>query len=121
MANRNTHMLVGGALVLGLYIVHKKFIQCEDLTFKGVVASFATGAVLGIVPDMLEPAAHPNHRQFFHSVGFSAAMLWVRDGVRRSPTIDKDSKRYFDWALCAYGSHLICDSQTPKGLPFLGN
>jgi len=121
MANRNTHMLVGGAVVLGLYIIQKKLIQQEDLTLKGVVGSFAAGAVLGLGADILEPAKHPNHRQFFHSVGFSGLMLWARDGVRKSPTIDEVSKRYFDWALCAYGSHLLCDSQTPKGLPFICN
>ena len=120
MANRNTHMLVGGVLILGLYIAHTKLMQKEELSLKGVIGSFTTGAVIGLAPDLLEPAEHPNHRQFFHSIGFSALLLWARTGVHGSPTLNVEFKRYFDWMISAYASHLICDGQTPKGLPFIG-
>jgi hypothetical protein len=32
------------------------------------------GMVVGLLPDLLEPALHPNHRQFFHSYAVTALL-----------------------------------------------
>jgi len=113
-------MLVGGVLVLGLYIANKKLIKKEALTLEGVIGSLAVGAIAGALPDLIEPASNPNHRQFFHSIGFGVLLLLVRANLYKSNALDERYRTYFDWIMVAYGSHLFCDIQTPKGLPIIG-
>ena len=40
----------------------------------------AATALMPSIPDLLEPATHPNHRKFFHSV--AAALLVVYGNTR---------------------------------------
>jgi inner membrane protein len=121
MANGGTHMVVGGGLVLALYIIDQKLIKKEDLSFEGIVGSFALGAVGGAMADWLEPAFHnPNHRQFFHSVIPAALVFLGKDKLYELLQLDEQGKKAFDWFLGAYGSHLALDFATKKGLPVLG-
>lgn len=81
------------------------------------------GALLGSLPDFIEPAYHPNHRQFFHSwvfatvlvVGFARLWQWT-------PTDERGKVlRYFGLiAGGAYLVHLAMDAGTPKSLPIVG-
>lgn len=64
--------------------------QAGKLTFKPIVGA-GLAVLLTNLPDQMEPATHPNHRQFFHSV-----------------------------ACAAYGVHLALDATTRKSLPFFG-
>lgn len=75
------------------------------------------------LPDRLEPAIHPNHRQFFHSWAF-AGMLGI--AAHRAYHWETDNK--FDEAvrfailvgIGAYTVHLLLDASTPKSLPIIG-
>ncbi|QUN04782.1 metal-dependent hydrolase [Shewanella yunxiaonensis] len=81
------------------------------------------GGVVSKLPDIIEPAFHPNHRQFFHSVTMltllSAGLL---KAYRWSP--EEPLEKFIRGAIlicgAAYLSHLICDASTPKGLPLVG-
>jgi len=79
MANGKTHMLAGGILVSGLYVVDKKLIRKEDLKIEELVGSFFLGVFGGAMADLLDPPTSPNHRQFFHSVVFAAIVLLGKD------------------------------------------
>lgn len=84
----------------------------------GLVASVATG-----LPDKLEPAIHPNHRQFFHSillagvVGYGTYRAWAWEPA-------EDWQKLARWALliggAAYLTHLALDFTTKKSLPLIG-
>lgn len=83
----------------------------------------AGGYFLSGLPDILEPATHPHHRQFFHSLAFAAALGY---GLYR----------LYQWApetpgerLCrglgliagaAYLGHLVLDATTKRSLPLVG-
>jgi inner membrane protein len=82
----------------------------------------AAAAALPSLPDVLEPALHPNHRQFFHSVAFALAVAY---GIRRVYVWDAqtDWDRLVRAALlvggAAYLGHLARDAFTTKGLPLV--
>jgi membrane-bound metal-dependent hydrolase YbcI (DUF457 family) len=78
----------------------------------------AVGGVVGLVPDMIEPAISPNHRGFFHSVGCGTALLYATHGPHaRNWT---DGNRTAAQMLClAYLSHLVADASTPKGIALI--
>lgn len=86
------------------------------------VAMGAAAACFPSLPDVLEPALHPNHRQFFHSIAFALA---VACGIRRVYMwkTQTDCDRLVRAALlvggAAYLGHLARDAFTAKGLPLL--
>lgn len=119
MANGKTHMMAGGAVGLGLYVAHHKFIHNNELTLNGIVGSFCFGAISGAMADKLEPATSPYHRQFFHSITFAAIAFFGKERVCQSLNLTEDEQRYLDWFIASYGSHLFLDAQTPMGLPII--
>ncbi|WCL55545.1 metal-dependent hydrolase [Gimibacter soli] len=119
MANRVEHEIIGaiaGGTVAALN---------NDAKDQYAV-NFAAGAFLGKVaarlPDLLEPAIHPNHRGFFHSwlflsvLGAGMVKLWEWEP-------EATNQKVLKWALlvtgAAYASHLLRDSITPKSLPIV--
>lgn len=91
--------------------------------FATAVAAGTLGACCASLPDLLEPAIHPNHRQFFHSVAFG---LMVAGGVTRVyqwKPAEPWQQLIRGAALIAGGAyliHLLLDATTPKSLPLLG-
>ncbi len=89
------------------------------------VTPFAMGAAaacLPSLPDVIEPALHPNHRKFFHSVTVFAALGYGLHRLYQWETED-------DWqrlarmvgliAGAAYLAHLTRDAFTAKSLPLI--
>lgn len=88
-----------------------------------IAASGLFGAVCGTLPDLIEPANNPNHRQFFHSIAFGAILsggLWHLWQWRPDREWQIWARRAGLVAGGAYLVHLMLDSTTPKGLPVLG-
>jgi inner membrane protein len=91
-------------------------------TLRPVLDGLAGAAFTGL-PDKLEPAIHPNHRQFFHSllvagvIGYATYKAWQWE-----PT--EDWHKPVRWALliggAAYLTHLALDFTTAKSLPVIG-
>ncbi|MFC4349598.1 metal-dependent hydrolase [Kordiimonas lipolytica] len=86
----------------------------------------ATGALLGKyaarLPDMFEPASHPNHRNFFHSWVFLGTLgvgMYKLTKWEPKEGYEKVLKWFVLIAGVAYASHLLRDSITPKGLPLV--
>ena len=86
--------------------------------FAALVAALASG-----LPDVLEPATSPHHRQFCHGAAFAAL---VTSGM----------KKLYDWVPATpgealvrdvllgvglgYMAHLCADATTAMGLPLVG-
>lgn len=97
--------------------------------FTLLVAGALAGAGGGRLPDVLEPATHPNHRAFFHSVLFGAILYLVGKSLwdqitRESSTEERISGKQIALLLLfavivAVLVHLLLDSFTKKGLPSL--
>lgn len=119
MANAPVHAVVGGSVVVGLYMLHKKFISKEELDPVEMFAAFCFGAAGGLFADILEPANSPNHRAFFHSIIFAAILFYGKDKLCEILDLDENGKRYLNWFISAYASHLALDARTPKGLPII--
>lgn len=87
------------------------------------VVGGALSASIASLPDMIEPAIHPHHRQFFHSILF--AML-VGYGVYKAYKWEPETplKELLRIIAVIGGSayllHLAADSLTKRSLPLIG-
>jgi membrane-bound metal-dependent hydrolase YbcI (DUF457 family) len=81
------------------------------------------GAMCGSLPDLIEPATSPHHRQFFHSLAFG---LMAFEGLRRvyrwhpEDDLNRAIRGLTLIAGGAYLIHLAMDSTTPMSLPLVG-
>ena len=120
MANRNAHQLAA-ALFIGSVCLHSERNQ-QNATAKPLVGAML-GAALTNLPDILEPAHHPNHRQFFHSVAFASALgVATQKAFAWKTNCSRDEAIRFTLLVGAgaYFVHLLLDANTPKSLPLLG-
>lgn len=120
MANGTTHRLTA-ALVVGSVCAHAEASRLEK-TAKPIIGA-ALAAALTNLPDLLEPATHPGHRQFFHSLAF-AGLLGTAGykAYKWEPSTPSDEAIRFLLmvGIGAYFVHLFLDATTPKSLPILG-
>jgi len=80
-------------------------------------------SMLASLPDFVEPAIHPNHRQFFHGVVFAAALgAGVYQTYQWGP--ETPMQEFLRAAIMiggtAYLLHLAADACTRKSVPFVG-
>lgn len=87
------------------------------------LAGSGLAAFLTKLPDVLEPAVHPNHRQFFHSVAVAALLA---AGWKALYDWQPESRDARFWRMVgmigagAYLCHLGLDALTPRSLPLIG-
>lgn len=80
-------------------------------------------AALASLPDLLEPAVTPHHRQAFHSVtlGLTVGAATYKAYKWEPQTPGQEILRALALiAGSAYLLHLVGDMMTPKGLPLIG-
>lgn len=119
--NAAAHAFHAATFVGGAHAVH-------DLDRHGQLtpmplASGALAGMLGSLPDWIEPASNPHHRQFFHSVVFLGGVAYVTYRIYRWQPVTP-WQQLTKWlgivAGGAYMAHLACDARTSRGLPMLG-
>lgn len=99
----------------------------EEYNEKGTITeetfiAFLIASTTSSMPDWIEPAFHPNHRQFFHSIAFA---LGIGAGVYKAyqwqpqNTLQLWARRGLIAIGITYLVHLLVDSTTPKGLPLI--
>lgn len=118
--NGPAHQIVAG-LATGAFLVEQER-QAGVQTAKPVLAGTAA-AFLTKLPDILEPATSPNHRQFFHSVAFAGLLcLAFHELSKWEPESAGGEllKALGRVAIPAYLIHLVLDSLTAKSLPLVG-
>ncbi|MDT8383615.1 MAG: metal-dependent hydrolase [Gammaproteobacteria bacterium] len=87
------------------------------------VVNASLAAACGTLPDILEPAFHPNHRQLFHSVGFAVLLGYGLYSLWKWQPEDEGRQLARKLGLViggAYLVHLAMDASTPKSLPLFG-
>jgi len=116
--NSDEHGMIGALIALIARLSYRQK-RGEAMSVADVIGSFFVGWLSGKAPDMLEPATGPSHRGLFHSI----VLLWLlKQGYSKtkgSLNIDDMQKQLITEGTSAYISHLIIDSQSKKGLPFL--
>jgi inner membrane protein len=119
MADGPTHRFAA-AVIVGSSMLHLE--KGQEQGFLPIIGA-AVAACLGDLPDRLEPAIHPNHRQIYHSivVGILIGALVIRI-YRWEPVPDwQKAVRLLSLAGCgAYLVHLALDAFSPRSLPLMG-
>lgn len=114
MPNQNTHFAISALVGIGTYLAFKRQDHVQP-TLDGVISSGLLGGTIGLLPDLVEPARHPNHRQFFHSGAWLGLMALSGEKVNQNPNVALENKRLLWFALACYTSHLLADSNSQKG------
>ncbi|WP_341501926.1 metal-dependent hydrolase [Gallaecimonas sp. GXIMD4217] len=120
MANGKTHQTAGAVTGALLCMLDRK--NAGSFAVDPFSAALI-GSIGGRLPDILEPALHPNHRQFFHSFFVAVTMFY---GMKKLYGWEPETagKQLMRQLLLigggAYLSHLLLDSFTKKSLPIVG-
>src|SRR5258706_5317166 len=84
------HVAIAGVTAFsGVALIKHRYpdARLPDPLFAGIVAAFAAG-----LPDLLEPATTPRHRQFCHSVAFASLMtVGLKALYEWDPTTDGEA------------------------------
>lgn len=118
--NGPAHQIAAG-FATGVFLAERERqggIQTAQPLLAGTAAAFLTK-----LPDILEPATSPNHRQFFHSVAFAGLIGFAfhKLGKWRSESAGGEFlKSLGQIAIPAHLIHLLLDSLTAKSLPLVG-
>jgi len=118
MANGADHIAAGAltGLAMACYGQHKG----EPLNPLLVIGA---STVFSKLPDWIEPATNPHHRQIFHSITFLGMLGYGLKKTYDWKPEDKGAQILCFLSLCAgvgYISHLVLDGLTPRSLPLLG-
>ena len=132
MPNRKKHLKVGafaGLAISALTNIQKQLERrqanpCIKFNWLELAlwssAGAGVGAACGVLPDLLEPAEHPDHRDLFHSITTGTAIVYGMYKANNS-NLSEDDKTLINIAGGGYLSHLLLDSETPNGLPIISN
>lgn len=120
MPNSSTHR-IAAAIAVGGVLAYED-VRHENRTLKPLTGS-VVAAIATNLPDVLEPALHPHHRQFFHSIAFAGLVGWGTYKVYQWKPEDSvdDILRFLLLVIGgAYLIHLALDAGTPRSLPIVG-
>lgn len=118
--NAQAHRLVAGG-VAALYLGHEE--QKRGAATAAPLAGGFACSVLTALPDIIEPATSPHHRQFFHSFAFAALLVGGFSKLKQwdPQTPEQDLLRKLGMlAIAGYLIHLALDATTKKSLPLFG-
>ena len=147
MPNRATHARVGAATGAAVAAFRAREAPTPQMLTE-VIGGLVGGWLGRVLPDVLEPATSPHHRQLAHSAVAGGALTLARvaewqascrasataaqRALLHPPGSEDRSRTEWDvlfWRLLAgalvglvagYASHLVLDAGTPKGLPLWG-
>jgi len=118
MASFTTHAVAGAVAGASVYLIGCWFFD-KQVTLGGVVLSGLGGLASGCLPDLVEPATHPNHRGSFHSATAGGILGYFDCKAMTYPKLSDDEKLAILVLSAGYFSHLILDALTPKSLPIV--
>jgi membrane-bound metal-dependent hydrolase YbcI (DUF457 family) len=138
MSNREDHDFAG-AIAGGLSTLIAAKLQGRNPTGAELLGGVLGGMTGSSIPDYLEPATSPHHRQFAHSAFFTTALVATAGQgavtmqanmiVRAAQIEQTDPVGAFLLRMMAgfapatvagYASHIALDATTPMGIPLLG-
>jgi membrane-bound metal-dependent hydrolase YbcI (DUF457 family) len=88
-----------------------------QFTFVELSGAIIVGRIAALLPDMFEPAYHPNHRALFHSLLLAGIVIYGKDRLCDLLNFTSNQRFWYNLFLIGYGTHLVLDALTPKGLP----
>jgi len=118
--NAAAHRLIGAA---AMAVAGASLSPRQEETAAHVVAGCAGGYCFGTLPDLIEPATTPQHRQFFHSLIFAAGIGYGLYRLYQWEPNAPELKVLRMIGLIAGGAylvHLAFDATTKRSLPLVG-
>lgn len=109
------------ALVTGAVLRSREVDRGEATAWP--LAGGGLAALLTKLPDVLEPAVHPHHRQFFHSAAFAGLVAAGWTALYEwQPQSDEGRfwRKVGMTGAGAYLCHLAVDALTARSLPLVG-
>lgn len=131
MPNKPTHLAVGLMTGAAVALARVYYVAQSDLSTGTSIGplslttitllSAAVGGQFGLLPDILEPAKkkHWRHRRFFHSYTVLLLLLFFTVQTELNLDLHDLVRHFFTVAAAGYVSHLLLDSRTPAGLPWI--
>jgi len=135
MPNGSAHIIAGTICgAASSLVIQSRAQESKQIDLGHLLISTGTGAAVSRLPDILEPAIHPNHRAFFHSfvfgalLGFGSVETWkkikMKAAERRASGIEEISLAEIFLGLIlivivVVFLHLMMDGFTKKGLPVI--
>jgi membrane-bound metal-dependent hydrolase YbcI (DUF457 family) len=118
MPNLNEHLAIGSAAGAGTYMIMCKYYR-RNVDLGELLLCTGVGTVCGIAPDVFEPAIHPHHRAFGHSLALSAclAKFAATFCTKENGNWQQFQKILAAVAIVSYLAHLFADALTPRCLP----
>lgn len=128
--NGSEHRVIGGLAGLAL-VAFAASRQNRAPRVGELVSGVLCGVAGASLPDTIEPADHPHHRNTAHShlmlattatIAVTGASLLEGVPVHADPVAQflRDLMRSVPMTLAVgYGSHLASDATTPRGLPLV--
>lgn len=120
MPNFKEHLVISSAVTSITYLsLCKYFDRRPDLAEFLICESI--GVVTGAAPDIFEPAVHPNHRAFGHSLTLGVGLARYAFLKCRNENDDWEQfqKIVVVVVVVAYLAHLLADAFTPRRLPVI--
>lgn len=118
MANAKQHALIGAGVGVVGWLLYCKLLD-RPAQVGEVLLAAGGGMIGGLLPDVLEPAIHPNHRRFFHSYVATALLAHANRYVSRHMQMPAETRAAIHLVSLGFVSHLATDAHTPKGLPWV--
>lgn len=118
MASGKQHILIGAGVGVAAWLFYCKVADRPVKVLETALAA-GIGAIGGLLPDLLEPALHPNHRQFFHSYVAGGFLVVANHHVSERSDVDPALRAALHLGSLGFASHLWADAGTPKGLPIV--
>lgn len=102
MANRAEHDRLGALSGPGFTLLSAS-VRGEQTSAGEVIGSLISSLLASSLPDILEPADHPNHRSTFHSKGFLALLAFVA-----WPALEAKRREQLDLAAACLSQEALC-------------
>jgi len=148
MPNKTEHVQFGAFAGTGYSLIAAQVSGRTPSIFE-LIGCAVGSILASMGPDVLEPAHNPNHRSTCHSVVVLGALLFIAQPKleverqrrlllaesyrQQAQTCSGDHRSYwlgqvqgqeflagfFSGLVPGYASHVIADSQTPKGIPLV--
>jgi membrane-bound metal-dependent hydrolase YbcI (DUF457 family) len=115
-----THRLINFTVTAG-YLAHRPKEDQRGIAHPLVGATATT--LLASLPDIFEPAIHPHHRQFLHSLAFAGMVGYgIYHAYKWTPATPLQELLRVAALVCgsAYLLHLAADFMTSRSLPVIG-
>ena len=118
MRTKEEHIILGEVTALITSLIWSYF-KKEKIEGWDWLAIFAGAYIGSILPDKIDPPTNPNHRALGHSLVGNTSLSYLLIKKSNNININSTLKWFMRSFVIAQLSHILSDSTSPKGIPFI--